>query len=125
MNANQVESILAALNIKRENPGSWSGSAGWAKGAATRIEVMNPATGEQLGCVHSASVEDHERVMQDAVHAARAWRLVPAPQRGEAVRLLAEVLRRRKTELGTLVSLENGKILAEGLGEVQELQSGH
>jgi aldehyde dehydrogenase (NAD+) len=55
------------------------------------------------------------------VQAARAWRLIPAPKRGEAVRLLAEVLRRRKTELGTLVSLENGKILAEGMGEVQEL----
>jgi aldehyde dehydrogenase (NAD+) len=121
MNANQVESVLTALNIKPENPGSWSGSAGWSKGTGTRIEVMNPATGEQLARVHNASTEDHECVIQDAVQAARAWRLIPAPKRGEAVRLLAEAFRRRKTELGTLVSLENGKILAEGLGEVQEL----
>src|SRR5262249_18616824 len=55
------------------------------------------------------------------VQAAAEWRRVPAPKRGEAVRLLGEELRQHKTDLGTLVSLENGKILAEGLGEVQEM----
>src|SRR5207244_8488787 len=60
-------------------------------------------------------------VLGSAVEAAAAWRDVPAPKRGEAVRLLGEQLRRHKSDLGTLVSLENGKILAEGLGEVQEM----
>jgi aldehyde dehydrogenase (NAD+) len=59
--------------------------------------------------------------MRSAVTAANEWRQVPAPKRGEAVRLLGEALRKCKTDLGTLVSLENGKILAEGLGEVQEM----
>jgi aldehyde dehydrogenase (NAD+) len=68
-----------------------------------------------------ASAEDYEAVMASAIEAAAAWRRIPAPKRGEAVRLLGEELRRHKTDLGTLVSLENGKILAEGLGEVQEM----
>jgi aldehyde dehydrogenase (NAD+) len=60
-------------------------------------------------------------VLASAQQAASAWREIPAPKRGEVVRLLGEELRRHKTDLGTLVSLENGKILAEGLGEVQEM----
>jgi aldehyde dehydrogenase (NAD+) len=59
--------------------------------------------------------------MSSATAAAAHWRAVPAPKRGEAVRLLGEALRAVKTDLGALVSLENGKILAEGLGEVQEM----
>jgi aldehyde dehydrogenase (NAD+) len=59
--------------------------------------------------------------MRSATAAANEWRQVPAPKRGEAIRLLGEALRQSKTDLGTLVSLENGKILAEGLGEVQEM----
>ena len=68
-----------------------------------------------------ANSDDYERVLRSASAAAARWRAVPAPKRGEAVRLLGEELRRHKTDLGTLVSLENGKILAEGLGEVQEM----
>jgi aldehyde dehydrogenase (NAD+) len=60
-------------------------------------------------------------VIASAQQAAAAWREIPAPKRGETVRLLGEELRRHKSDLGTLVSLENGKILAEGLGEVQEM----
>ena len=68
-----------------------------------------------------ASEADYENVIASATETAALWRTVPAPKRGEAIRLLGEELRRFKTELGTLVSLENGKILAEGLGEVQEM----
>jgi len=60
-------------------------------------------------------------VMRSAVEAATAWRSVPAPRRGEAIRLLGEALRVAKDDLGALVTLENGKIKAEGLGEVQEM----
>src|SRR5690606_16347178 len=68
-----------------------------------------------------ATAEDYENVMRSAVETAAQWRSVPAPRRGEAVRLIGEELRRLKADLGALVSLENGKILAEGLGEVQEM----
>jgi aldehyde dehydrogenase (NAD+) len=85
------------------------------------INVRNPANGTLIAQVRPASATDYEHVMSAAVTAAAAWRDVPAPKRGEAVRLVGEELRRHKKDLGTLVSLENGKILAEGLGEVQEM----
>jgi len=83
--------------------------------------VKNPASGALIAQVRPASAADYENVIASAQQAASAWRDVPAPKRGEAVRLLGEELRRHKNDLGTLVSLENGKILAEGLGEVQEM----
>jgi aldehyde dehydrogenase (NAD+) len=83
--------------------------------------VRNPASGALIAQLRPATAEDYEHIMVSALQAARAWREVPAPKRGEAVRLLGEQLRRHKNDLGTLISLENGKILAEGLGEVQEM----
>jgi aldehyde dehydrogenase (NAD+) len=71
--------------------------------------------------VRGASSADDERVLSAAVEAAKQWRLVPSPQRGEVIRALAEELRAHKDALGSLVSLENGKIKAEGDGEVQEM----
>ena len=89
--------------------------------AGALIDVRNPSTDARIAQVRSASAADYERVLESAVRAARAWREVPAPKRGEIVRLIGEALRRDKAALGALVSLENGKILAEGLGEVQEM----
>jgi aldehyde dehydrogenase (NAD+) len=85
------------------------------------IESINPATGKRLAQVRGATAADYEHVLSAAVAAAAAWRLVPAPKRGEAVRLVGEELRAHKDALGSLVSLENGKIKAEGDGEVQEM----
>ncbi len=64
---------------------------------------------------------DYERVVADAEQAFEAWRLKPAPQRGEIVRQIGEEFRKHKDELGRLISREMGKILSEGLGEVQEV----
>src|SRR5213082_543980 len=88
---------------------------------AALMDGGKPSDGTLLAQVRPASAQDYEHVLSSAVDAAAAWRDVPAPKRGEAVRLLGEQLRRHKSDLGTLVSLENGKILAEGLGEVQEM----
>ena len=74
-----------------------------------------------LGRVRATTPAQYEQVMASAVAAAKLWRNVPAPKRGEAVRLLGEELRQHKSELGSLVSLEMGKIKAEGDGEVQEM----
>jgi aldehyde dehydrogenase (NAD+) len=90
-------------------------------GGGELISVNNPASGEPLAQVRPATQEDLEHTLDSAVGAAALWREVPAPQRGELIRLLGEALRQAKQDLGTLVSLENGKILAEGLGEVQEM----
>jgi aldehyde dehydrogenase (NAD+) len=113
---------LQTLGLRDINPGTWSGAAGWSKQTSGRvIDSMNPATGKRLAQVRGATVEDYEQVMKAAVAAAAAWRAVPAPKRGEAVRLMGEELREYKDALGSLVAMENGKIKAEGDGEVQEM----
>src|SRR5882757_3838017 len=117
-----IGALLKRLGLGAVNPGAWSGSRGWSNATdAALMNVHNPADGALLAQVRPASAQDYEHVLGSAVEAAAAWRDVPAPKRGEAVRLFAEELRRHKTDLGTLVALENGKILAEGLGEVQEM----
>src|SRR5213080_5536532 len=117
-----IDALLKRLGLGAVNPGAWSGSRGWSGATdAALMDVRNPSDGTLLAQVRPASAQDYEHVLSSAVEAAAAWREVPAPKRGEAVRLLGEQLRRHKSDLGTLVSLENGKILAEGLGEVQEM----
>jgi aldehyde dehydrogenase (NAD+) len=120
--ADAVSSILAAFDLGPVNAGTWSGTRGWHSGAdGVVIDSVNPATGRRLASVRAATAADYDQVMSDAVTAAAVWRRVPAPQRGEAVRRMAEELRAHKHALGSLVSLENGKIKAEGDGEVQEM----
>ena len=122
MSAVDVNALLARLELSAVNSGAWSGQHGWStRTEAPLLNVKNPASGALIAQVRPAADADYESVIASASEAAGAWREVPAPKRGEAVRLLGEELRRHKTDLGTLVSLENGKILAEGLGEVQEM----
>jgi len=122
MSKPDINSLLGRLGLKAMNPGAWSGSHGWSTARdSTLVNVRNPADGALIAQMRPASAEDYENVIASAAEAAAAWRHVPAPKRGEAVRLLGEELRRHKSDLGTLVSLENGKIIAEGLGEVQEM----
>jgi aldehyde dehydrogenase (NAD+) len=113
---------LSALGLHDVNPGTWSGTQGWSRQTdGPLIDSINPATGRRLAQVRGATPADYEHVMAAAVAAAAEWRKVPAPKRGEAVRLVGEELRRHKDALGSLVSMENGKIKAEGDGEVQEM----
>ncbi len=83
--------------------------------------VTSPIDGGRLAALRSTGVPELDGAVTRAETAWHRWRNVPAPRRGELVRLLGEMLRRNKTALGTLVSLETGKILQEGLGEVQEM----
>jgi aldehyde dehydrogenase (NAD+) len=82
---------------------------------------MSPIDGRELGRVTAASGEDVAAAIDRAHQAFFAWREVPAPRRGELVRLFGEELRADKETLGRLVTQECGKILSEGLGEVQEM----
>ncbi len=86
-----------------------------------KIVSYNPATGSELGRVRMALEEDYDEAVWQAAQTFERWRMLPAPQRGEIVREIGDELRRAKDELGKLVTLESGKILAEGLGEVQEM----
>jgi aldehyde dehydrogenase (NAD+) len=85
------------------------------------VQSLDPATGELIASVRAATEADYERVAASAAAAFQKWRDVPAPRRGEAVRLVGDALRAKKDLLGGLVSLEMGKIKAEGDGEVQEM----
>ncbi|HWA39749.1 MAG TPA: aldehyde dehydrogenase family protein [Burkholderiales bacterium] len=90
-----------------------------AGGAA--ITVTSPIDGEALATLAAADAASVRRTLDTAQRAFLAWREVPAPRRGELVRLLGEELRAAKQDLGRLVTIETGKILSEGLGEVQEM----
>ncbi len=112
--------FLHELGLKDINPGTYYGR--WSDDTrGSLIESYNPATGELLGKVYSATEDDYEKVILKAKEIAREWRNVPAPKRGEAVRLVGEALRRHKDALGSLVTAEMGKIKSEGDGEVQEM----
>lgn len=117
-----TQAILDALGIHAINPGACFGPGLWSEiRSDSIIESICPATGELIAQVSAANETDYERVIEAAQTAAQAWRQVPAPIRGHAVRLVTEALRAHKDALGSLVSLEMGKIKAEGDGEVQEM----
>ena len=114
--------ILASLGLEQDNAGVWTATGGWRKSAgAPVLESVNPATGNVIAKVRCATEADYEQLIRDAQQAFSVWRELPAPKRGEAVRLIGAALREHKDALGSLVSLEMGKIKAEGDGEVQEM----
>src|SRR5579863_2859828 len=85
------------------------------------LEVRSPITGEVIGCLPVTEAAAASQQIEESSRAFRSWRKVPPPRRGELVRLFAEELRAQKETLGRLVTLETGKILSEGAGEVQEM----
>jgi aldehyde dehydrogenase (NAD+) len=89
--------------------------------ATDGLPARSPIDGEIIAHLKPASPADAAAAIGRAAKAFEAWRSVPAPRRGELVRLFAEELRAAKSDLGRLVTLEAGKILSEGLGEVQEM----
>ena len=114
--------ILNSLGLTAVNAGGSTGSHWWASGDKTALlDSVNPATGDTIAQVHACSADEYERIVRESVESFRQWRPVPAPKRGELVRLIGEALREQKDLLGSLVSLEVGKIKAEGDGEVQEM----
>jgi len=114
-----TDSLLESLGLEAENKGAFAGE--WMDTGGKLLESVNPATGETIATVRCATAEDYNRVADIAVDAFQEWRTWPAPKRGEVVRQLSEALRDNKDALGRLVTLEMGKVLSEGLGEVQEM----
>jgi aldehyde dehydrogenase (NAD+) len=117
-----MSGVLERLGLGAANAGTWTAAGGWlADDAAPLVDSINPANGQVIAAVRATTAAQYEQLMASAHEVAQAWRNVPAPKRGEAVRLVGEELRRHKSDLGSLVSLEMGKIKAEGDGEVQEM----
>ncbi|MBI1867433.1 MAG: aldehyde dehydrogenase family protein [Methylocystis sp.] len=107
--AAETDALLAGLGVER------------ARYTGGTLPARSPITGETVAHVKETSAADAAAAIDKAHLAFLAWRLVPAPKRGELVRLLGEELRAEKQTLGRLVSIEVGKIVSEGLGEVQEM----
>lgn len=116
-----MKQILDQLGLGAVNDGTWMGSTSSADDSAGLIESLNPASNEVIASVRSTTQAEYEQVVTAAQEAFKAWRAVPGPVRGEAIRKIANALRKHKDALGSLVSLEMGKIKAEGDGEVQEM----
>ena len=115
-----IDCLLAGLGIEPVNAGAW-GSETPGPPAGDELVSLNPATGQAIARVRMAGAGDYDALVAGAAAVFERWRMTPAPGRGQIVREIADELRARKSELGALVSLESGKILAEGLGEVQEM----
>src|SRR5213082_2972095 len=113
-----MENILEKLGLAEENPGVFCGE--W-RGGGGKIDKISPIDGRKLASVRTASDEYYEAAISSAQEAFLKWRVTPGPVRGETVRRLGNALRELKHELGQLVTLETGKIIAEGEGEVQEM----
>jgi len=116
-----MQDILKKLGLAEINPGTWLGSKSLEDTSTKLIESINPATGEVIASVRSTSAADYEQLVTQARETFLEWRKIPAPLRGEAVRLIGNALRENKDALGSLIALEMGKIKAEGDGEVQEM----
>ena len=114
--------FLKSLGVKDFNPGAYLGNGEWSTTTDAGVkEAINPSTGEVIARVYGASADDYEKLVTHSREVFKEWRQVPAPERGNAVRLCTEALRKHKDALGSLVSLEMGKIKTEGDGEVQEM----
>ncbi len=116
-----MKNLLEDLGLKGHNLGSSTGADGWLTSSAEPIPSYNPTTGELIATVQPADAATYDRVLETARESFKTWRAVPAPKRGELIRDLGNALREKKEALGELVSLEMGKIRAEGQGEVQEM----
>ena len=117
-----MKALLDKLGITAVNPGACIGADCWLQEPGGKELVSyNPTTGEPIARIIQATPAIYEQVAAAAQAAFLSWRQVPAPRRGLLVRDLGDALRELKDPLGDLVSLEMGKIRAEGRGEVQEM----
>jgi aldehyde dehydrogenase (NAD+) len=113
-----MHEILTTLGIDDVTPGGFGGE--WL-GSGPELEVITPIDGSHLATVRQVTETEYDVIVDRSHQAFLGWRRLPAPKRGEIVRQLGNRLRDLKTELGALVTLEMGKIAAEGQGEVQEM----
>ena len=113
--------FLKKLGIKPRNYGVSTGLNWIETDSAGELTIVSPATNEPIASVFMGTREDYDKVVDQAQKAFEEWRMIPAPKRGEVVRQIGNKLRESKDALGRLVSLEMGKSLQEGLGEVQEM----
>lgn len=113
--------FLKILGIKEINPGAYGGWQWQHNHSSHWLSSVNPATGHPIAKVSTATLEDYHYLIAESEKAADFWQNYPAPLRGQIVREIADVLRKNKAALGSLIALEMGKTKQEGDGEVQEM----
>ena len=113
--------LLEKVGLEQHNTGLCTGTQWGTTREAGEIESISPIDGKTIGSVFKASEADYEKMMATAMQAFKTWRAMPAPKRGDIVRQIGLKLREYKDPLGRLVTVEMGKSLQEGLGEVQEM----
>ncbi len=113
-----MHDFLKALGIENQNRGGFNGE--WL-GSGPQLDVITPIDGSRIATVTQITEAEYDKIVDRAHQAFLNWRMVPAPKRGELIRQLGSRLREAKRDLGALVTLEMGKIRAEGEGEVQEM----
>lgn len=119
MPAMMMQKIFDRLEIRETNSGACGRD--WIDGRGTTRGSLNPANEAEIAHVRMSDANAYEQIAAEAINTWERWRMYPAPKRGLIVRMVADELRRFKEELGALVTMETGKILAEGKGEVQEM----
>ena len=117
----KIRSTLKTLGISEENNGVSNGYDWRSDNNAEMIASHTPADNQVLGKIRMATPEQFDEIVKEANEAFKHWRAVTPPERGDIIRQIGLKLREYKEALGTLVSLESGKIYQEGLGEVQEM----
>ena len=115
----KVDYILDKLGVSNNQKGCSFGEKWFGSGQI--IKSYSPVDNSLMGTIQVASKKDYQKIINEAQNAFLEFRNIPAPQRGNLVRLLGNKIRANKTKLGELVSWEMGKSLQEGLGEVQEM----
>lgn len=113
-------SLLSSLGINRDSRLLPASKAAKAVAAGKAVHSENPATGKVIATVQLDTLKEYERAVQGAQAVQPEWAELPAPKRGEIVRLMGQAFRDQKEPLGELVTREMGKIYPEGLGEIQE-----
>ena len=111
--------VLSSLGLGPDNPGGYAGT--WLDGGGGPVPTVDPTTGESLARVTACNALTYDTIVDRSMQVFDMWRTTPAPVRGDHIRRLGQALRDHKEQLGALITLETGKIYAEGLGEVQEM----
>lgn len=115
-----IAELLEKFGIHQAHSGVFAGDWITNPGGA-EFDSVNPSDGKRIATIMSGSEKNYEQMMVRAGEGFKRWREVPAPMRGEIIREVGIALRKHKKDLGLLITLETGKILSEGLGEVQEM----
>ncbi|MEX0685849.1 MAG: aldehyde dehydrogenase family protein [Balneolales bacterium] len=113
--------FLKSLGITENNHGTWTGLESTGTNTKNLLPSYSPVDGKIIASISQTTADELDQVIKTSQKAFKTWRTIPAPRRGEIVRQIGLELREHKEDLGKLVSYECGKIIQEGLGEVQEM----